>query len=221
MQNPFQTWTSLDDLKRWYGIDDVPWAAFHLQIGQPDLLFSAMPGEALTENIMRRRCGTPPGFADIDPCRPNWSGMALSRADHVHQGWGQLQRVQGHRPLGHPAGTSGNAGSLASSPSQGKSDKDVLVDRPVRRQRVCAGEPCKSRRLVPALPKDYGRHTARRRRLHCGTTFGAEQESSHSGSSALRVLNPTAGGHGAGGYMAKELPGPASWSRMASLPNCR
>ena len=64
----------INAVRLWYGIDDQTWAAFHLQVGQPDLrIFSALPAEALTENIMRTRAGAPP--ASLTPAHAVQIGL--------------------------------------------------------------------------------------------------------------------------------------------------
>ena len=55
------TLNTIEDLRQYYDIDDSAWSAFHVLVGQPDLrIFSALPSEALVENIMLTRFGSPP-----------------------------------------------------------------------------------------------------------------------------------------------------------------
>ena len=57
------TLNTIEDLRQYYDIDDSAWSALPSMslVGQPDLrIFSALPSEALVENIMLTRFGSPP-----------------------------------------------------------------------------------------------------------------------------------------------------------------
>ena len=92
--------TTLDQLRQWYGLAAEPWQAFHLQVGQPDVrIFSALPAEALVENIMLTRVGV--AAASLSPAHAVQIGLVWRLANRIiHTEAGGITTVGGMWTLG-------------------------------------------------------------------------------------------------------------------------
>ena len=63
----------VDAVRRWYGLADEPWEAFHSITGRPDMrILSALPPEAVVENTMRAAL---PGNASLNPAQAVQVGL--------------------------------------------------------------------------------------------------------------------------------------------------
>eukprot|EP00439_Symbiodinium_sp_Y106_P014422 s8255_g2.t1 len=219
----------INAVRLWYGIDDQTWAAFHLQVGQPDLrIFSALPAEALTENIMRTKAGAPP--ASLTPAHAVQIGLVWRLA-------GRLSFVRGGGRYADWKDIDPWATPTASSPAAVAPPAPALKERGIKMSSVI--DQSDDSEFVPeSLPKADAWY-----QRYMQITGGSPQEEEDCTVEQLSALNKRVHNldlppyvdlgvwqpygrralranksrawfpDGAGGYIARELPGPSSWAQ--------
>ena len=224
-----QTLTSVDDLRRWYGLPDAAWQAFHLQVGQPDLrILAALPAEALTENIMLTRMGTPP--VSLTPAHAVQIGLVWRLANRISfvRGGGSYDAWRDVDPWARPSTPMMAAPPVAAAPLKERGIKmssviDQSDDSEFVPESLAKADGWYQRylRIMGGTPQEEEDCTveqlsALNKRVHTldlppYVDLGVWQPY---GRRALRANKFRAWfPDGAGGYIAKELPGPSGWSQ--------
>ena len=210
--------TTLDQLRQWYGLAAEPWQAFHLQVGQPDVrIFSALPAEALVENIMLTRVGV--AAASLSPAHAVQIGLVWRLANRIihTRGGGNYDSWRDVDPWAKPA---------AATPATLVAAPPALKERGIKMSSII--DQSDDSEFVPeSLAKADGWY-----QRYLKIMGGPSQEEEDCTVEQLSALNKRV--HtldlppyvdlwvwqpfpdGAGGYIAKELPGPASWSQWLS-----
>ena len=221
--------TTLDELRRWYGLADEPWQAFHMQVGQPDMrILSALPAEALTENIMLTRVGV--AAAALSPAHAVQIGLVwrlACRIVHTRGGgnYADWQDVDPwvKRAVATPAAAAAQPPALKERGIKMSSIIDQSDDSEFVPESLAKADGWYQRylKIMGGPPQEEEDCTveqlsALNKRVHTldlppYVDLGVWQPY---GRRALRASKFRAWfPDGAGGYIAKELPGPSSWSQ--------
>ena len=223
------TFTNLDELRRWYGLRDPEWQAFHLQVGEPDLrIFSALPPEALIEQILLTRAGTPP--VSLTPAHAVQIGLVWRLANRISfvRGGGSYAAWRDIDPWARQTPAAPTVPTLMAPPLKERgikmssvidqSDDSEFIPEPLARADAWYQRYLSVMGGAPQEEEDctVEQLSALNKRVHTldlppYVDLGVWQPY---GRRALRANKFRAWfPDGAGGYIARELPGPSSWSQ--------
>ena len=220
---------TLEQVRLWYGLADAPWQAFHVQVGQPDMrILSALPAEALIENIMLAWMGAPP--VSLSPAHAVQIGLVWRLCGRIlyTRGGGRYNEWQDVDPWARPSSSTPAAPPPPPAPLKERGIKmssviDQSDDSEFVPESLAKADGWYQRylQIMGGPPQEEEDCTveqlsALNKRVHTldlppYVDLGVWQPY---GRRALRASKFRAWfPDGAGGYMAKELPGPASWSQ--------
>ena len=187
----------------------MAWNAFHVAVGQPDLrIFGALPAEALVENVMLTRAGTPP--ASLTPTHPVQFGLVWRLAKRIlfpkegpnYDDWQDIDPWAKPTPSAPAIVPTAAPSSLKERAVIDQSD-DIMGGTPQEEEDCTIEQLSALNKRVHTLDlppyvdmgvwQPYGRRALR--------------------ASKFRAWFPD----GSRGYIARELPGPSTWTQWLAV----